>query len=159
MFISVSDAAKKWKISDRMVRRYCIQGRIQGAYQEDEVWFIPEDAEKPERKVPDIQENPTPKPQPPLVKKLRQQKTKKMFRGLYDYVQTNLTYSNCRMASNRLMLTQITEIFETDKVKTGFEPIKVDDLIEATDHMLCVDHIIDTATQALTQTYINEQQR
>ena len=88
MFISVSDAAKKWKISDRMVRRYCIQGRIQGAYQEDEVWFVPEDAEKPERKVPDIQENPTPKPQPPLVKKLRQQKTKKMFHGLYDYVQT-----------------------------------------------------------------------
>ena len=154
MFISVSDAAKKWKISDRMVRRYCIQGRIQGAYQEDEVWFVPEDAEKPERKVPDIQENPTPKPQPPLVKKLRQQKTKKMYHGLYDYVQTNLTYSNGRMASNRLMLTQITEIFETDKVKTGFEPIKVDDLIEATDHMLCVDHIIDTATQALTQTYI-----
>ena len=58
------------------------------------------------------------------------------------------------MASNRLMLSQVTEIFETDKVKTGFEPIKVDDLIEATDHMLCVDHIIDTATQALTQTYI-----
>ena len=78
----------------------------------------------------------------------------KMYHGLYDYVQTNLTYSNGRMASNRLMLTQITEIFETDKVKTGFEPIKVDDLIEATDHMLCVDHIIDTATQALTQTYI-----
>ena len=30
----------------------------------------------------------------------------------------------------------------------------MDDLIEATNHMLCVDHIIDTATQALTQTYI-----
>ena len=152
MYITVSDAAKKWNISDRMVRRYCIQGRIQGAYQEDEVWFIPEDAEKPARKIPEEPEKPAPKPQPPLAKKLRQQKTKKMFHGLYDYVQTNLTYSNGRMASNRLMLTQITEIFETAKVKTGFEPIKVDDLIEATDHMLCVDHIIDTATQALTQT-------
>ena len=125
MFISVSDAAKKWKISDRMVRRYCIQGRIQGAYQEDEVWFIPEDAEKPARIIPEEKERPAPKPQPPLVKKLRQQKTKKMYHGLYDYVQTNLTYSNGRMASNRLMLTQITEIFE---VKTGFGPIKVDDL-------------------------------
>ena len=154
MYITVSDAAKKWNISDRMVRRYCIQGRIQGAYQDDEVWFIPEDAEKPARKIPEEPEKPAPKPQPPLAKKLRQQKTKKMFHGLYDYVLTNLTYSNGRMASNRLMLTQITEIFETNKVKTGFEPIKVDDLIEATDHMLCVDHIIDTATQALTQTYI-----
>ena len=137
MYITVSDAAKKWNISDRMVRRYCIQGRIQGAYQDDEVWFIPEDAEKPARKIPEEPEKPAPKPQPPLAKKLRQQKTKKMFHGLYDYVQTNLTYSNGRMASNRLMLTQITEVFETDKVKTGFEPIKVDDLIEATDHMLC----------------------
>ncbi len=27
-----------------------------------------------------------------LSQKLRQQKTKKMFHGLYDYVQTNLTY-------------------------------------------------------------------
>ena len=122
MYIMVSDAAKKWNISEQMVRRYCIQGRIQGAYQEDEVWFIPEDAEKPERKDADIQVKPAPKPQPPLVKKLRQQKTKKMYHGLYDYVQTNLTYSNGRMASNRLMLTQITEIFETDKVKTGFSP-------------------------------------
>ena len=42
------------------------------------------------------------------------------------------------------MLTQITEIFETDKVKTGFEPIKADDLIEAADHVLCAAHIIDT---------------
>ena len=63
MFISVSDAAKKWKISDRMVRRYCIQGRIQGAYQEDEVWFIPEDAEKPARIIPEEKERPAPKPQ------------------------------------------------------------------------------------------------
>jgi hypothetical protein len=42
------------------------------------------------------------------------------------------------------MLTQITEIFETDKVKTGFEPIKADDLIEAADLVLCAAHIIDT---------------
>ena len=45
-----------------------------------------------------------------------------MCHGLYDYVQTNLTYRNRRMASDGLPLTQITEIFETDKVKTGYEP-------------------------------------
>ena len=152
-YISIKEAAQKWQISEQWARRYCVEGRIEGAYQKDMIWYVPEEAEKPERKK--REDKPVvPKPQPPLVKKLRQQKTKKMYHGLYDYVQTNLTYSNGRMASNRLMLTQITEIFETDKVKTGFEPIKVDDLIEATDHLLCVDHIIDTATQALTQTYI-----
>ena len=152
-YLKPSEIAKKWQVSVTIVRRYCTEGRIEGAEFNGETWLIPENAIKPERK-PREEKPPQPKPQPPLVKKLRQQKTKKMFHGLYDYVQTNLTYSNGRMASNRLMLTQITEIFETDKVKTGFEPIKVDDLIEATDHMLCVDHIIDTATQALTQTYI-----
>ena len=152
-YISIKEAAKRWQITDQLVRRYCSEGRIEGAYQKNTIWYIPENTEKPARKR--REEKPKPStPQPTLVKKLRQQKTKKMFHGLYDYVQTNLTYSNGRMASNRLMLSQVTEIFETDKVKTGFEPIKVDDLIEATDHMLCVDHIIDTATQALTQTYI-----
>ncbi len=34
------------------------------------------------------------------------------------------------------------------------EATNKNDLIEAADHMLRVDHIIDTATQALTQTYI-----
>ena len=154
-YLTVAETAEKWGISVQMVRRYCIQDRIPGAYLENESWFIPELAEKPAKeKVEHRERKIQEKPQPPLVKKLRQQKTKKMYHGLYDYVQTNLTYSNGRMASNRLMLTQITEIFETDKVKTGFEPIKVDDLIEATDHMLCVDHIIETATQTLTQTYI-----
>ena len=152
-YLKPSEIARKWNLSGSIVRRYCAEGRIQGAEFNGETWLIPEDASKPERKSRE-EKPPQPKPQPTLVKKLRQQKTKKMFHGLYDYVQTNLTYSNGRMASNRLMFSQVTEIFETDKVKTGFEPIKVDDLIEATDHMLCVDHIIDTATQALTQTYI-----
>ena len=152
-YVKIKEIAKKWNISEQLVRRYCTAGRIPGTFQEDGIWYIPEYAEKPER-AKNLEKSVRPKPQPPLVKKLRQQKTKKMYHGLYDYVQTNLTYSNGRMASNRLMLTQITEIFNTDKVKTGFEPIKVDDLIEATDHLLCVDHIIDTATQALTQTYI-----
>ena len=153
-YLKASEIAEIWNVSAAIVRRYCLEGRVEGAVFEDDKWLIPEDAKRPERKIVEERKPPAPKPQPPLVKKLRQQKTKKMYHGLYDYVQTNLTYSNGRMASNRLMLTQITEIFETDKVKTGFEPIKVDDLIEATDHMLCVDHIIDTATQALTQTYI-----
>lgn len=148
-YVFIKEITKKWNTSEQLVRRYCTAGKIPGTYQEDGIWYIPEYAEKPER-IKNVEKSELPKPQPPLVKKLRQQKTKKMFHGLYDYVQAKLTYSNGRMASNRLTLTQITEIFETDKVKTGFEPIKVDDLIEATDHMLCVNHIIDTATQALT---------
>lgn len=154
-YLIVPEIAEKCRVSSQMLRRYCIQNRISGAYLENEPWFSSEMAEKPEKARVEHRERKVPKtPQTPLVKKFRQQKTEKMFHGLYDYVQTNFTYSNWRMASNRLMLSQIPEIFETGKAKTGVEPIKVDDLIEATGHMLCVDHIIDTATEALTQTYI-----
>jgi len=66
-----------------------------------------------------------------MVKKLQKQKTKRVYHGLYDYVQINFCYSNNRMASNRLMRTQVEEIFKTGKVHVGFEPIKIDDLIEA----------------------------
>ena len=93
-----------WNISTSIVRRYCSEGRIHGAILEEDSWLIPEDAAKPERKNVENRKPPQPKPQPPLVKKLRQQKTKKIYHGLYDYIQTNLTYSNGRMASNRLML-------------------------------------------------------
>ena len=71
-----------------------------------------------------------------------------------DYIQINFCYSNNRMASNRLMRQQVEDIYQTDKVKVGFEPVKVDDLIEALNHLACVDYIIETAATPLSQAYI-----
>lgn len=48
-FLTVSEIAKKWEISERSVRNYCRQGRVKGAEQKGKLWLIPEDAEKPER--------------------------------------------------------------------------------------------------------------
>lgn len=48
-FLTVSEIAKKWEISERSVRNYCKQGRVKGAEQKGKLWLIPEDAEKPER--------------------------------------------------------------------------------------------------------------
>ncbi len=84
-YLTVAETAEKWGISVQMVRRYCIQDRIPGAYLENESWFIPELAEKPAKeKVEHRERKIQEKPQPPLVKKLRQQKTKKMYHGLYE---------------------------------------------------------------------------
>ena len=49
-YISPKEAAQKWGVSERMDCRYCIQGRIDDAYQEYGIWYIPENAEKPARK-------------------------------------------------------------------------------------------------------------
>lgn len=95
-----------------------------------------------------------PEPLPPLALKLIRQKKKKNYHGLYDYVQINLTYCSCRMASNRLTRNQIETIFKKGKVSVSFEPMKVSDVIEALNHCVCVDYILDTVDEPLTQKYI-----
>ena len=81
-YITISEMAEKWNISERMIRRYCIDGRIEGTIFEDNAWLIPEDAQKPLRKKKEAPELPI------LVKKLQRQRTKKIYHGLYDYIQT-----------------------------------------------------------------------
>lgn len=46
---TVSEIAKKWKISERSVRNYCQQGRVKGAVLKGKTWIIPENSKKPER--------------------------------------------------------------------------------------------------------------
>lgn len=46
---SVNEIAKKWNVSERSVRNYCAQGRVEGAFLTGKTWNIPENAEKPER--------------------------------------------------------------------------------------------------------------
>ena len=48
-YLSVTEIAKKWNISERSVRNYCAHGRVDGAFLIGKTWRIPENAEKPER--------------------------------------------------------------------------------------------------------------
>lgn len=47
-YITAEEAAVKWKVSVRLVQRYCIQGRIDGVKKSGKIWKIPSDAAKPE---------------------------------------------------------------------------------------------------------------
>lgn len=150
-YISTKAASEKWAITEQLIRRYCRQERIPGAIQKEGTWLIPEDAKKPakiepvEKEVPEL---------PPLAKKLIRQKKKKNFHGLYDYVQTDLTYSSSRMASNRLTRGQVETIFKKGKVSVSFEPMKVSDLVEVLNHCVCVDYILDHVEEPLSQKFI-----
>jgi len=148
--LTTKEVSVLWNTTEQMVRRYCRDGRIPGAVQKEGSWYVPEGTARPTRKK---QEAPT---VPKLVKQLQRQRTKKIYHGLYDYIQINFCYSSNRLASNRLMLTQVEEVYKKGKVSTGFEPIKVDDLIEAYNHIACVSHIIDTATARVSQSYIRK---
>ena len=43
-YISVKDACEKWGITERVVRQYCEDGRIPGAFITGKSWNIPDDA-------------------------------------------------------------------------------------------------------------------
>lgn len=46
-YMTAREAANKWQISERMVQKYCAEGRIEGTRKFGSSWGIPEDAEKP----------------------------------------------------------------------------------------------------------------
>ena len=46
-YLSASQVAKKWNISQRRVQVLCSENRIDGAFKIGEVWAIPDDAPKP----------------------------------------------------------------------------------------------------------------
>ena len=150
-YITVREAAQKWNTSFQVVRRFCRQERITGVVQQDGAWLIPKDAKKPGRAEPNAAETVE---LPVLAKKLLRQKKKKSFHGLYDYVQTNLTYSSCRMASNRLTRQQVETIFSKGKVSVSFEPMKVSDVVEVLNHCVCVDYILDHVEEPLSPGFI-----
>ena len=47
-YISVKEAADKWKLTARMVNYYCVNERIRGAQKIAGVWLVPKEAAQPE---------------------------------------------------------------------------------------------------------------
>ena len=152
-YMTVKEATEKWEMSGQIIRRFCRQERIPGAIIRNGVWVIPANAKRPDR-VGQVASDAV--ELPPLAKKLVRQKKKKSFHGLYDYVQTDLTYSSCRMASNRLTRGQVETIFKKGKVSVSFEPMKVSDLVEVLNHCVCVDYILDHVEEPLSQKFIKK---
>ena len=152
-YLSAKEIAEKWGVSPILVRRLCRQGRVPGAVQKKDGWSIPEDAVREERTVLEYTEEPE---LPELAKKLQNQKKKRNFHGLYDFVVIDLTYSSSRMASCRLTRQQVETIFRKGKVRESFEPMKVSDVIEVLNHIHCVNYIIDHVMEPLTQKFIRK---
>ena len=152
-YLSTREMAEKWGVSMTLIKRLCNQGRIVGAVYKDGVWRIPEDAVRVERTVLEHTEEPE---LPELAKKLQNQKKKRNFHGLYDFVVIDLTYSSSRMASCRLTRQQVETIFRKGKIRESFEPLKVSDVIEVLNHIHCVNYILDHVMEPLTQKFIRK---
>ena len=148
IYITTKEAAEKWDVSERTIRKYCEQGKIPNVIHAGSVWVIPADAMNPHDSKTRRMEA------PPTIKKILAQKKKNNHFGIYEYIQVNLAYSSSRMASNRLTRNQVFEIYRTGKISKQFEPIKVDDIIEIHKNFLACGYMIDTVMEPLNSAYI-----
>jgi Fic family protein len=148
-YISVSEYAAKYGISERTARNYCAAGKIEGAFLTGKTWNIPEDAGLPTRKQ-------STKKVMPLLIALREQKAAKLKGGIYHRTQIDLTYNSNHIEGSRLTQEQTRYIFETNTIGITDESINVDDIIETINHFRCIDLIIDRADEQLSEALIKE---
>ena len=145
-YLLVTEIAKKWDVSERSVRNYCAQGRVNGAFLTGKTWNIPENAEKPERS--------NKKKEQPIILLdiLQEQKASTYPGGIYHKTQIDLTYNSNHIEGSRLTHDQTRYIFETNTIGVEKDVLNVDDVIETANHFRCIDN----AKAALTEKFIKE---
>ena len=149
-YLSVSEAAKKWGVSERSVRNYCAQGRVDGAILVGKTWRIPQGAEKPDRLN---KHSDKPKSLPEVLKA---EKAAKLHGGIYHKIQIELTYNSNHIEGSRLTHDQTRYIFETNTIGITDAAVKVDDVVETANHFKCIDMIIDNAAYAPSEAFIKQ---
>ena len=152
-YLSVTETAKKWNISERSVRNYCALGKIDGAFLTGKTWNIPEDAQKPDRANKKVVLPTT------LLEVLSAEKKAKLSGGIYHKVQIELTYNSNHIEGSRLTHDQTRYIFETNTIGFDGGSVKVDDIVETANHFKCIDMIIENAKKPITETFIKELHR
>ena len=149
-YISAAQAAEKWGVSERSVRNYCQQGRITGAVRNENLWLIPENAAKPDRKKRNG------KIPSDLLSRLRLEKDSGFKGGIYHKIQIELTYNSNHIEGSRLTKDQTRYIFETNTIGISDGAVNVDDVIETANHFRCIDLVIDQAKYVLTESFIKQ---
>ncbi len=147
-YVSVAQIAKKWNVSERTVRNYCAEGKIPEAFLTGKTWNIPEDAQRPDRINKKSDEPET------LLDVLRIEKASGTKGGIYHKVQIELTYNSNHMEGSRLTHDQTRYIYETNTIGVEAGTVNVDDIVETANHFRCIDLVIDSAGQMLSEPFI-----
>ncbi len=152
-YLSVTETAKKWGLSERSVRNYCALGKIEGAFLTGKTWNIPEDAQKPDRA------NKRPESPTTLLEVLSAEKKARLSGGIYHKAQIELTYNSNHIEGSRLTHDQTRYIFETNTIGIDGGAVRVDDIVETVNHFKCIDLVIENAKKPVTETFIKELHR
>lgn len=148
-YLSVTEIAKKWNMSERSVRNYCALGRIDGAFLTGKTWNIPENASKPLRTN-------NAGSQSTLLDVLSAEKAAKLSGGIYHKVQIELTYNSNHIEGSKLTHEQTRYIFETNTIGLDGTVVNVDDIVETANHFKCIDIVIDCAKKPLSEALIKK---
>lgn len=143
---NVAEIASLWNISERSVRKYCLEGRINGAILVGKTWMIPSNANKPIRKSSSKN----------LLDILKAEKESKLTGGIYHKIQIDLTYNSNHIEGSKLTHEQTRYIYETNTIGISNEIVNVDDIIETANHFRCIDYIIDKAKADLSESLIKQ---
>ena len=149
-YLLVSEAAKRWNISERSVRNYCAHGRIPNALLNGKTWYLPENAEKPERVN---KHSALPRT---LLEVLQAEKASRLSGGIYHKVQIDFTYNSNHMEGSRLTHDQTRYIFETNTIGVQETTLNVDDIVETANHFRCIDLRIDRAGSISNEALIKQ---
>jgi len=146
-FISVSQFAQKYGISERTARNLCATGKIEGVFLTGKTWNIPADATLPQKGKKKIS---------PLLARLREEKETKLKGGIYHRTQIDLTYNSNHIEGSRLTKEQTRYIFETNTLGITTENTRIDDIMETVNHFRCIDFVIDHATDKITEPLLKQ---
>lgn len=147
-YLTSAQTAEKWGVSERSVRNYCNEGRVDGAVLIGKIWNIPENAVKPERL--------NKKKRSSLLDILQEEKNAHISGGIYHKIQIELTYNSNHIEGSRLTHDQTRFIYETNTIGMTDEAVNVDDVIETANHFRCIDKIIDCANLQISEKLIKE---
>ena len=146
-YLSVTQFAEKYGISERTARNYCATGKIEGAFLTGKTWNIPTEAPLPKKGKTKVS---------PLLSRLQEEKESKLKGGIYHRTQIDLTYNSNHIEGSRLTKEQTRYIFETNTLGITTENTRIDDIIETVNHFRCIDYIIDHATDKITESHIKQ---
>lgn len=92
-----------------------------------------------------------------LITRLIAERDGQVHGGVYDITQKRFAYNSNKIEGSRLTEEQTSFIYETKTIANiDGVGIKIDDLVETTNHFRCFDFILDTVNEPLTENYIQK---
>jgi Fic family protein len=95
-----------------------------------------------------------------LYKRLKEEMVHKIKGGIYHETQILLTYNSNHIEGSRLTPDQTRYIFETNTIGLDKDTtVNIDDVIETQNHFKCIDYMIKSALEPLSEDLIKDLHR